>query len=1647
MNKKIHFLLLTSLTLLVMIVSALHPMIARADDSTPSAPATQPPAADTSAPAVVATQPPAADTSVAPADTSAPSADTSVAPADTSVAPVDTSVAPTDTTVAPTDTSTLVGSVPTGTSVVVLDATGTPVPLATQQAATVLSTGDPYFTIGSTTYGFTSAVSCPANVNNCISTGSSTPIQDAINYLAGLNAAPDDGNIYVEAGSYAEDVMIDGTSWMSTPASLGLIGAGSGSTSLNGYIVISNMNDFTLQGFTVSGDSSNGTYVSANSNKGTLTVNDVSVTNTTYNNSGIGITVTGHKGTIHLSGVNASGNAASGAYLSNTAGTGLITIDGNSTFNDNAGDGLDVYSNGTVTLDNVVANCNGYECSDDNIVSPGANGVYIDNTGGNGNVYIDADSTGVPTGGSSIFGDVGDGSDVHGGNSGNGLEVYSNGDVTLYNVTADSNIEFDGVSLGSSTSPIGGNIYVDTDSSGDISGSSNFGELGAGNGTNGLEAYAYGNLELANVDAEYNGGNGAYLDNCMVSGGACGGSGSVGINTYNNTYDSFSNNGSDGLDITSSGEIDLRDVVAGHNVYGTGAVLNNTGGSDRLVQLDTYNNTYDAFSSNGSDGLDITSSGEILLSDVVATYNGGAGAVINNANDGDPGVYIKASNRPHTDFNSNDNDGLDVTSTGEIHLTDVVADYNSGTGAVLNNMGGSNPWPYAISIDTSLSSYNDFSYNYNDGLAITTTIDEINLDDVVAYGNGYDGAYLDNCVDTGSGCTGSGNVTVDNSHVVGGDGFNSNSGNGLEVYSNGTITLNSVVADANNYDGAYLTTTGSDGSPNFDASIYIDADSGGPEGTWSDFSGNQGNGGTGNPAGLEAYGPDTFVLSNVSATCNGLDLTNCFADFPDFTGISNNVNGVSLDNTSGTCSGGTGFCGIWIENNVYGQFWRNSANGIAANSKGDIDLDIIYAEQNNSDGAYLENDFGSSTGGITVDNTLGGDFNDNNDSGLEAYSKGAISLTDVIAERNDPNGNGYDGVDLYNYSGPTTSTVTVDNSDLTGGDGFNGNGEDGLDVLSRGTITLTNVMANDNDPNDDWDGYGAFLRNNFPSGTGGISINQSGGTSSFSGNAGDGLHALSNGSISLTSVIADGNDWNDDGYDGAYLNNSTSTTSSTVTVDNNKITGGNGFNDNGEEGLNVISKGAITLINVNANGNDPYDNFDGDGADLKNIGGTGGIGITSGGTSSFSGNSGYGLYAVSNGSISLTNVTADGNDWNDNGYDGAYLNNVGGTSAITVNNSVFGDFTAGGNGDHGLAAISKGAISLTSVTADDNNIDGAYLANGFGSSTSGITVQASNFGESSTTGNGSDGLEAHSNGEVNLSSVSVDYNDDVGAFLTSELGSITVDPSSFNNNGQFGLGAISDGTITLNDVIADDNTLGGAFLESLSGVNVVNSHFDGNFGDGLVILSFSDATVNCGSTANNNSGYGVYGEVDGTFNNGLTLIGNHPANGVLSGTEVDTPCSGGGGKRTAPIVGGAGPLPWNVINVPDSGGQGNALSCSQYVGTELDLPNGDRALLPCPIGSTPGTSGSLTRVNSDKLPGKLDSKFTFVSSFDAEVNPSLTGGMLTVSFAIPTGKQGANFAILHWDGTKWVNLGGSINPPGYFSVTTSLTGDFVLVTQ
>ena len=877
MNKKIHFSLLTSLTVLVMVVSALHPMIARADDSTPSAPAvvatqppaadtsapavvatqppaadtsapavvvTQPPAADTSAPAVVATQPPAADTSVAPASTSvaadtsvapadtsaapastsvsstdtsvAPAAtsavpvSTSVTPADTSVAPVDTSVAPastattssattvgptdttvalTDTTVAPADTSTLVGLVPIGTPVVVLDATGTVVPLATQAAADIIKTGDPVWCPTGKTPAGGIAAGCTNNEDSLTAlisdltspsySGEGT-IYIASDYDASTSgaAAADNGqDITFDYGNVSlTDLTVQGGwDFTSDTHTTGTISNLTGINSLNfidwgGYGAPASLtiNDITIDGGGKSGGS--GFYGSTlyvgpanDTPSGDVALNNVSVTN----GAGADVeTVSGGVGT--SSGVTMAGdikiNKRNPADKSNFSG------------NTGTNDGLYASSAGSFDASNVTAN----------------------------------------------------------GNGGNGLEVYSNGAITLTDVIADNNGQSgsgSGAVLDNHTASSAQNISVNTLSGSIYNDFSN-------NYNNGLEALSLGNISLNAVDAYNNGwgsgaggtGDGAYLENDYGDTGTIFVYfGNFGLNDSSPTY----GNGSNGLEADSNSSIDLEAVNANYNNY-DGALLQTTGkdANGASIYVDQINSpssfTVSSFDNNLGNGTSLHPAG--LEAD----------------GPGDFGIW-------NVNAQCNGQSDCSLPLSGSVD------------GLYLDNAYGSG----SISVDDSLD-LGQFSSNSNNGLEAQSN-GAITLTDVVASSNtGGDGAYLN----TFHGSPAS-TVTVDNSHIIGGDGFNGNGEDGLDVISSGTITLNSVVADNNNYDGAYLTTTGSDGSPNFDASIYIDADSGGLEGSYSDFNSNLGEQpgpitATNNPSGLEAYGPGTIVLANVDAECNGI---------------------------------------------------------------------------------------------------------------------------------------------------------------------------------------------------------------------------------------------------------------------------------------------------------------------------------------------------------------------------------------------------------------------------------------------------------------------------------------------------------------------------------------------------------------------------------------------------------------------------------------------------------------------------------------------------------------------------------------------------------------------------------------------------------
>ena len=628
-EKSLRFYFLTAVVLLVLVFSAVHPLIVLADDSTPAAPtspaagdtstpATQAPStANTSVPAANATQPPPADTSgsavtQAPptTDTSAPAANatqpppatdtsapaTTVASIDTTAAPVDTSVsattvATTATTVPPTDTTasataTALAQVPTGTPVVVLDATGTAVPLATQAAADSIKNNDPVWCSGS---------AHPGDSGCTASDGSVTTITQLITAIGGLGlSSPTGGTIYFEYTNPASPYSTTDATFDHTNSNL------------------TNLSDLTIQGGWNGGTTTSGTFglsgssyfsvpVTISNWTSDITLNDITITGIT---SGIGLNVTtsattSGKGNIALHNVKSNNNTGHGAFLSNVAGNGNITIDsvsndgssGSSEFNGNTEDGLSVLSNGDITLTDVTA--------DDNQNQP-YDGAYLDNSSGSGAIRVDNSTFNNNTGG-------------------NGLTILSNGDITLTGVTAEDNYD-DGVYLDNTSGS--GNIIVDNTSGGDFN----------GNKASGLEAYSNGNVTLTYVTADGNYYDGALLGdyyNYVEVGGNITVTGGDFSNNDINGYCGCTDNPA-GLEAYADGTISLTGGVTADDNYYDGVYLDNTSGSGDISVKDSTFGDSSGTDGNGSNGLEAYSNGNITLTNVTADGNYYDGALLDD---------------------------------------------------------------------------------------------------------------------------------------------------------------------------------------------------------------------------------------------------------------------------------------------------------------------------------------------------------------------------------------------------------------------------------------------------------------------------------------------------------------------------------------------------------------------------------------------------------------------------------------------------------------------------------------------------------------------------------------------------------------------------------------------------------------------------------------------------------------------------------------------------------------------------------------------------------------------------------------------------------------------------------------------------------
>jgi hypothetical protein len=376
--------ILSLAVLLALLAAAIMPLSALAQDEVPPVPAAEeiPPVEDESAPVEesAAVEEPAPAEETTPAEEPAAVEESAPAEEESPTVPE------------------ILEALPEGTDLVVLDEGGDALPLATQEAAEVVAAADPYFyDTGGVKRSFMTVC---GTTPNCTETP--TPIQTAVEAFLSKNGT---GNIFVESGTYTEDVTIvnDGGDFASLTGLIGL-DTGGGAPVINGTLGFYFLNAFTFQGFTINGQAEfyNGSGAlnikditqsggGEDSIEIFMQVGDVNLENVsaTGNNSAHGIFVTS-LGNVTLNDVTASDNAIGAAI--NTENDVTVT---NSHFDSNddgfgGSTGLNINADGNVTLNNVTANGNNGDGA-----SIYANNLLIENSFFNDNsgagLYVSAD--------------------------------------------------------------------------------------------------------------------------------------------------------------------------------------------------------------------------------------------------------------------------------------------------------------------------------------------------------------------------------------------------------------------------------------------------------------------------------------------------------------------------------------------------------------------------------------------------------------------------------------------------------------------------------------------------------------------------------------------------------------------------------------------------------------------------------------------------------------------------------------------------------------------------------------------------------------------------------------------------------------------------------------------------------------------------------------------------------------------------------------------------------------------------------------------------------------------------------------------------------------------------------------------------------
>jgi hypothetical protein len=142
------------------------------------------------------------------------------------------------------------------------------------------------------------------------------------------------------------------------------------------------------------------------------------------------------------------------------------------------------------------------------------------------------------------------------------------------------------------------------------------------------------------------------------------------------------------------------------------------------------------------------------------------------------------------------------------------------------------------------------------------------------------------------------------------------------------------------------------------------------------------------------------------------------------------------------------------------------------------------------------------------------------------------------------------------------------------------------------------------------------------------------------------------------------------------------------------------------------------------------------------------------------------------------------------------------------------------------------------------------------------------------------------------------------------------------------------------------------------------------------------------------------------------------------------------------------PKPFNIVEVPGTGGLPVEQDCANYSGTILILPTGNKIFLVCPATG----AVDVKELVESGLPGVLPGGPAFLSALEIilmdgdEPIPVITnGGYITVAFKLPEDASPSDrFAILYWDPAALDGAGDWVELPEYREVFPGISTVFPL---